>query len=666
MSWCKCLYVIALSACGLFFLSIISNADDSTPKENPKRATETTIKLNNALLKELPFSDKQEFKDATKGFIAPLENNGVVKGKGSIPIWDISKYAFIKDDKPAPTTVNPSLWRQSQLVMKGGLFKVTDRLYQVRNADLSNMTIIEGDTGIIVVDPLISTETAKAALNLYFKHRPKKAVVAVIHSHSHVDHYGGVRGVVDEKDVKSGKVKIIAPEGFLDAAVSENIMAGTAMTRRSSYMYGSLLPATPTGSVGAGLGMTTSHGTITIIPPTDIITKTGQKMKIDGLDFEFLLAPGSEAPSEMHWYISQLKAVTAAENCTHTLHNTYSLRGTKIRDPLKWSKYLNQTLDMWGDKTEVMYGMHHWPVWGKENIRKLVENERDAYRYINDQTLRLANHGETLLEIAEELDLPPSLKTQWSLRSYYGTLSHNIKATYVYYLGWFDGNPANLYALPPVEAGKKYVEFMGGAENLLKNAKAAYAKGEYRWVVEVVNHLVFADPNNTDAKNLQADALEQLGYQSESGPWRNFFLTGAQELRNGLNALRKSDPTASVDTINNITLEMFFDFIGMRINAKKAEGKSFDFIFNIIDKKEQYTVGLMNSALHAHKGATIKEPTATINLSRGDLNMIIVKKSGLEDGIKSGKIKITGDKDKVVEFFSLLDNFDVWFNIVTP
>lgn len=643
-----------------------SIADEGKAKEQVKPASDITMKLNNALLKELPFSDKEEFEDAAKGFIAPLENEGVVNDKNGKPIWDMSKYSFIKDDKPAPSTVNPSLWRQSQLVMKGGLFKVTERLYQVRNADLSNMTIIEGDTGIIVVDPLISTETAKAALDLYYKHRPKKAVVAVIHSHSHVDHYGGVRGVVDEKDVKAGKIKIIAPDGFLQAAVAENIMAGTAMTRRASYMYGSLIPPSPTGNVGAGLGMTTSNGTITIIPPTDLITKTGQKMKIDGLDFEFLLAPGSEAPSEMHWYISQLKAVTAAENCTHTLHNTYSLRGTKIRDPLKWSKYLNQTLDMWGDKTEVMYGMHHWPVWGKETVRELVEKERDAYRYINDQTLRLANHGETLLEIAEELDLPESLKTQWSLRSYYGTLSHNIKATYVYYLGWFDGNPANLYALPPVQAGKKYVEFMGGADNLLKNARAAYDKGEYRWVAEVVNHLVFADPDNMEAKSLQADALEQLGYQSEAGPWRNFFLTGARELRNGVNVSRSSDPTASVDTINNITLEMFFDFIGMRINNNKAEGKKLDLVFNITDKKEGYTVGLMNSALHSQKGITDKKVDATVTLTRDELNKIIMSKTGLEDGINSGNIKIDGDKAKVAELFSLLDTFDVWFNIVTP
>ncbi|HZE21688.1 MAG TPA: alkyl sulfatase dimerization domain-containing protein, partial [Desulfobaccales bacterium] len=363
--------------------------------------------------------------------------------------------------------------------------------------------------GLIVVDPLISAETAKAALALYYQHRPKKPVVAVIHSHSHVDHYGGVRGVVSEKDVKAGKVKIYAPEGFLEAAVAENVLAGNAMSRRASYMYGNLLPPGPKGQVGAGLGVTTSTGTITLIPPTSIITKTGQREKIAGLDFEFLLAPDTEAPSEMHWYVEQLKALTAAENCCHTLHNTYSLRGAKIRDPLAWSKYLDQTMAMWGDKAEVMYGMHHWPVWGNDRVLDMLSKARDCYRYINDQTLRLANQGYTEVEIAEMIELPKELAQHWALRGYYGTMNHNVKATYVKYLGWFDGNPATLHVLPPVEASKKYVEFMGGADEALKKARAAYKKGEYRWVAEVVNRVVFADPDNKAAWELQADVLEQ-------------------------------------------------------------------------------------------------------------------------------------------------------------
>ena len=358
-----------------------------------REATETTRAANAELLNSLPFADRRDFEEAKRGFIAPLPDEGVIKNEQGRPVWDMTRFSFIKEGTVAPDTVNPSLWRQSQLTIQGGLYKVVDGLYQVRNADLSNLTIYEGEDGIIVADPLISVETARAALDLYYQHRPRKPVVAVIHSHSHVDHFGGVRGVVDEQDVRAGKVKIVAPVGFLEAAVAENVMAGNVMSRRATYMYGNLLPPDPKGQVGAGLGMTTSSGTVTLIPPTDLITETGQRMNIAGLDFEFMLAPDSEAPAEMHWYIEQFKAVTAAENCCHTLHNTYTLRGAKIRDPLAWSKYLNQTIQLWGSRAEVLYGMHHWPVWGRERVLEILEKGRDGYRYINDQTLRLANQA---------------------------------------------------------------------------------------------------------------------------------------------------------------------------------------------------------------------------------------------------------------------------------
>jgi alkyl sulfatase BDS1-like metallo-beta-lactamase superfamily hydrolase len=465
----KLMITTMISACGKTVLFIVIAVMLTTitftstwAATEPKDATDVTKKANAQVLKKLPFTNKQDFEDAKRGFIAPLPNKGVIKNDKGQVVWDLTRFAFIKQDAPAPDTVNPSLWRQSQLVIQGGLYKVVDGLYQVRTAYLSNLTIIEGKDGLIVVDPLISAETAKAALDLYYQHRPKKPVVAVVHSHSHVDHYGGVRGVVSEKDVKAGKVKIYAPEGFLEAAVAENVLAGNAMSRRASYMYGNLLPPGPKGQVGAGLGVTTSTGTITLIPPTNIITKTGQRENIAGLDFEFLLAPDTEAPSEMHWYIEQLKALTAAENCCHTLHNTYSLRGAKIRDPLAWSKYLDQTMAMWGDKAEVMYGMHHWPVWGKDRVQEMLSKARDCYRYINDQTLRLANQGYTEVEIAEMIELPKELAQHWALRGYYGTMNHNVKATYVKYLGWFDGNPATLHVLPPEKASKKYMEFMGG------------------------------------------------------------------------------------------------------------------------------------------------------------------------------------------------------------
>lgn len=440
-------------------------------QEQPKPATEATKAANAKLLQELPFNDKTSFDWAHRGFIAPLPQN-VLTGANGNPIWDPARYAFIKEGMAAPDTVNPSLWRQSQLINISGLFKVTDGIYQVRNYDLSNMTIVEGQRGITIMDPLISTETAKAALDLYFQHRPKKPVVAVIYTHSHVDHYGGVRGVVNEADVKAGKVKIYAPAGFLEAAVAENVMAGTAMSRRASYMYGNLLPPSPTGQVGAGLGTTTSAGTVTLIAPTDIVGKTGETRSIDGLTYVFLYAPGSEAPAEFLFYIKEKKALNAAEDSAHTLHNTYSLRGAKIREPLPWSKYLNQAISLWGGDVQVMYGMHHWPVFGNKEVNEHLAQQRDMYRFINDETLRMANKGLTMTEIAEQFKMPKAIAGNFSNRGYYGSVNHNVKATYVLYLGWFIGNPATLNELPPEETGKRMVDMMGGADNLLKKARS--------------------------------------------------------------------------------------------------------------------------------------------------------------------------------------------------
>jgi len=642
-------------------LALPADAENRDPRND---ASEATRAANQALLESLPFSDKSDFNDAHRGFIAPLPT-GIIKGKAGNAIWNPQQYSFVKEGAVAPDTVNPSLWRQSQLINISGLFEVTDGIYQVRNQDLSNMTVIEGKEGITVVDPLISAETARVAIDLYYEHRGKKPIRAVIYTHSHVDHYGGVRGVIDEADVKSGKIKIYAPEGFLEAAVAENIMAGTAMSRRASYMYGNLLPPDPKGQVGAGLGTTTSAGTVTLIPPTDIISKTGEKHVIDGLTYEFLMAPGSEAPAEMLWYIEEKKAIEAAEDCTHTLHNTYSLRGAKIREPLPWSKYLNQALVMWGDKAEVMFAQHHWPAFGKANVVTLLKSQRDLYRYINDETLRLANHGYTEVEIAEQFKLPDTLAKVWANRGYYGSVSHDVKATYVLYLGWFDGNPATLHTLPPVEASKHYVEFMGGADAVLKKAREYLDKGDYRWVAQVVNHVVFADPSNQEAKNLQADALEQLGYQAESGPWRNFYLTGAKELREGVAELPTPN-TASPDTVRSMTLEMFFDYLGVRLNGPKAGDAKLALNFEFGDKDGRYLLELENGVLNHTAGRQADDADATIRVSRDTLNAIILQQTKLKDAIKSGDVKINGDQEKLEELVSYLDNFEFWFNIVTP
>lgn len=648
-----------LAVLSVFFLNI------SHAAESPKEASSITKNSNNTLLKELLFNDKESFNNASKGFIAPLPDNGVIKNANGNIIWDLSNFSFIKKDSPSPDTVNPSLWRQSQLVKMDGLFQVSEHIYQVRTADLSNITFIEGPHGIVIVDPLISTETATAALDLYFKHRPKKPIVAVIYTHSHVDHYGGVKGVVTEEDVRAGKVKIVAPVGFIESAVAENVMAGNAMSRRASYMYGNLLPMSPTGQVGAGLGMTTSSGTVSLIPPTDLVKDNQQQLSLAGLDFVFYMAPDSEAPSEMFFYIPEYHALCTAEDATHTLHNTYSLRGAKIRDPLAWSKYLNEVLYLWGNDAQVLFAPHHWPVWDKDNIEKHLKLQRDMYRFINDQTLHYANQGFTMDEIAEKVKLPETLSHYWSNRGYYGTMNHNTKATYVKYLGWFSGNPATLHPLVPVEASKKYVDYMGGAAKIMNQAKKDYEQGNYRWVAEVMNHVVFAYPNNQEARNLEADALEQLGYQAESGPWRNFYLSGAKELREGVEKTATPD-TASPDTIRAMSTDLFFDYLGVKLNGEKAANTVLTLNFVFPDINEKYLVELNNGSLHHIKGYQSDKADATITINREILNQIILKQKTIASTVANNELRIEGNPESLQQLLSFIGNFDFWFNIVTP
>ena len=650
----------SLALAGLLSTASISVFADEAQKD----AAPATKQANDALYQQLPFDNKSDFEDAHKGFIAALPD-AVIKGESGNVIWDPKQYAFIKEGEKAPDTVNPSLWRQSQLINISGLFEVTEGIYQIRNLDLSNMTIIEGKEGVTVVDPLVSAETAKVGMDLYFKNRGKKPVVAVIYTHSHVDHYGGVRGVVDEADVKSGKVKIYAPAGFMESAVSENIMAGNVMSRRASYMYGNLLKADAKGQVGAGLGTTTSAGTVTLIAPTDYVTKTGEKRVIDGLTYDFMMAPGSEAPAEMLWFIEEKKVIQTAEDVTHTLHNTYSLRGAKIREPLPWSKYINDAISRWGDKADVLMAQHHWPTWGNDNVNKLLKSQRDLYRYINDQTLRMANEGLTRDEIAAQFKLPPSLATMWANRGYYGSVSHDVKATYVLYLGWFDGNPATLDELPPEDAAKKYVEYMGGADSILQKAKTDYDKGDYRWVAQVVSKVVFADPENKAARNLEADALEQLGYQAESGPWRNFYLTGAQELRNGVKQLPTPN-TASPDTVRAMTPEMFFDYLALHINGEKAANAKAVLNVDFGGDGGKYKLELENGVLNHTANSEAQNADATLTLSRETLNKVILKEETLKQAQDKGEVKITGNADKVSELLGYMDKFDFWFNMVTP
>jgi alkyl sulfatase BDS1-like metallo-beta-lactamase superfamily hydrolase len=634
--------------------------------DTAKPATEVTKEANAAVLKALPFNNKQAFKDSEKGFIAPLENGGLVKNAKGDVVWDLPKFDFLSGDKPAPDTVNPSLWRQAQIMQHyTGLFKVTEGIYQVRGLDLSNITFIEAPKGVIVMDPLISAETAKAGLDLYRKHRGDKPVVAVIHSHSHLDHYGGVMGVISNDDIKSGKVKIYAPAGYTEAALNESVIGGNRQTRLSGYQYSMLVERSPTGNMTSGLGLDTSKGTVTFAVPTNLITKPVQKETIAGLDFEFMLAPDTEAPAEMFFYIPQYKALSTAEDAVHNQHNVYSLRGAKVRSAYNWARYLKLADERWGDKAEVLYAPHHWPIWGKERISDHLTKQSAAYKYINDQSIRLANAGYDMVEAAEMLKLPKQLQSEWGLRGYYGTTNHNVKAAIDKQFGWYNGNPATLHPLPRIEAARKYVDYMGGADAIIKKAKVDFDKGDYRWVMQVLMHVVYANPKNMKARNLMADASEQLGYQTEAGTWRGWYLSAAKDLREGVKPLPVLG-FASPDTVAAMPYELFFDYLSIRLNGPRAEGKTIKLNLDFPDTKDKYLLVVQYGVLQYHKDQQAKDADASLTMSRDTLNEIIGGKLKVDQGVTKGSIKLDGDAKKFEEFVSLLDTFDPWYQVVMP
>lgn len=634
----------------------------------PKPPTRATLDLNAAYANFLSFSDTQDFEDARRGLVAKLPDPVKIPGHNGVDAWDLAQFAFVSGgpENNAPPTVNPSLWRNAKLNMNHGLFTVVDGIWQVRGYDLSVMSIIRGEKGWIVVDPLTTAEVSSYVWkNLVVPHLGDRPITHVIHTHSHGDHYGGVRGIVSDEDLTSGKVKIVAPAGFTEAAVGENVIAGNAMGRRATWMYGILLPRSPVGTVDGGLGKGSSNGSITMAIPTDFAEKTGQKMTLDGVELIVLMAPESEAPAEFMFYLPKFKAFCAAEDATHTMHNLYTLRGAKVRDGLLWSKYLQTAIDMFGDDMQVLFASHYWPTWGNDRIIPFLRAQRDMFRYLHDQTMRLANSGYTPREIGEMVRLPDGLAKHWYCRGYYGTTYHNLVAQYNLRLGFFDGVPANLHRLTPVDSGKRYVEFMGGAGNILKNAQTSYDKGDYRWVAEVVNHVVFADPDNVAAKHLLADAYEQLGYQSEAASWRNIYLTGAMELRNGVHRMQIGSPQ-SPDTIRAMPLDLFLDYLGIRLNADKAAGKSLIFNLVLTDTNEKYAVGVENSALHYSKDRPSKTADASLTMTRNDLNNVMLGDVNMHSLIIAGKAKIDGNAQKLGEFVTWLDNFDFFFNIATP
>ncbi|HMH50863.1 MAG TPA: alkyl sulfatase dimerization domain-containing protein [Candidatus Acidoferrum sp.] len=629
----------------------------------PHDATPITLASNQAVLAALPFDDTQDFADARRGFIGSLPEVEVRNAQGRV-VWSLREYAFLAE-ATAPPTVNPSLWRQARLNMHHGLFQVTERVYQVRGFDISNMTLIEGDAGIIVIDPLISTEVARAGLELYRAHRGARPVTAVIYSHSHVDHYGGVRGVVDEDDVRAGRVDVWAPDRFMQEVVSENVIAGTAMVRRAQFQFGATLPKGPRGQVDAGLGKVTSRGTVTLIPPTRTIAERIETHVIDGIEIVFQLTPEAEAPAEMHMFYPALRALNLAENATHNLHNTYPIRGAQARDANAWAKYLNEARDRFGRHAEVAFAQHHWPVWGNPRLLDFLARQRDLYKYLHDQTARLMNHGLKAVEIAERLALPASQARTWHVRGYYGTVSHNAKAIYQRYLGWYDANPANLNPLPPLERGRKYVEYMGGADAVIAKARADFAKGEYRFVAEAMSHVVFADPANVEARQLGADALEQLGYAAESATWRNAYLLGALELRQGAATTAARAPV-SPDVVRAMSLDLFFDYLGVRLNGDKAEGRRLviNWVFSDLDRG--YVLNLEHCALTYLADRQSDPADATVTLARATLNRLVLRELTVADGVEHGLLAVTGDAAKVIELFDLLDDFALTFDVVEP
>jgi len=626
-------------------------------------ATRTTVRSNDRVLEELPFADRQDFEDARRGFIATLSPMIIESTEGR-PVWDMESFAFIAREAEAPSSVNPSLWRQSQLVGIHGLFEVVPGIYQVRGFDLSNVTFVEGDRGVVVIDPLISNETAAAALALYREHRGDRPVMGVIYTHSHVDHFGGVKGIVSQEEVDGGDVPIVAPEHFLEHAVSENVFAGVAMSRRAAYMYGALLPPGPQGQVGAGLGQTTSTGTVSLIAPTIDVTETGQELTLDGVRIVFQLTPGTEAPAEMNFLFPERSALCMAENATHNLHNVVTLRGALVRDAHVWSTYLGESIQLFGDRTDVVFASHHWPRWGRDRAIEFIAKQRDLYGYLHDQTLRLMNKGYVGSEIAEMMELPPALANEWSCRGYYGSVSHNVKAIYQRYMGWYDGNPAHLWQHPPEEAATRYVAFMGGRDAALERARASYAAGDYRWVAEVASHLVFADPEDREARALEADALEQLGYGAECGTWRNVFLMGALELREG----NKGTPAASTspEMVRALNFEQVLDALALQIDGPRAWDVEIVVNWRLTDTGERATLRLANGVLTHVLDA--QDPAADVSLvmGRDQLAELAGGTLDLRAAAERGEVSIGGDVDRLQTLVSLLDPGDRNFSIVLP
>ena len=626
-----------------------------------KEATQFTVDANEQVYALLDFEDEREFENARRGLIASPDSLEIKTETGKVA-WSQDAYAFV--DKDAPGSANPSLWRNTQLNHVYGLFEVMDGIYQVRGYDMSNITFIKGETGWIIYDPLMTVECAQAAFELVKENLGDYPVKAIMYSHSHVDHFGGVVGIVSEEQVAEEEILIVAPEGFEEHAVSENVYAGNAMGRRASYQYGTILEGGEKGSLCIGIGMGQSHGTTSYISPNTIITETGQTMVIDGVIMEFQLTPGTEAPAEMNTWFPQKKALWMAENCTGTLHNLYTLRGAEVRDGQAWANFLMETLKLYGNDVEVVFQSHNWPHWENKNIVEYIVNTAAAYKYINDQTLLYLNQGYTSTEIANMIELPEELKKNWYTRQYYGTVAHNSKAVYQKYMGWYDANPIHLGEMEPTERAKKFVEYLGDVDEVLRKAKEDYDNGEYQWVAELTNMLVFADPENQDARYLCADALEQLGYQAESGTWRNAYLCAAQELRFGTNTDEATRSSASEESgiKQHMTPEMILQYLGIYTDSKKIEDLTFT--ANIVLPEASYVLVVKNGVVLYEQGSLHEKADTTWTTTRKGLfgiaqnNREIIDEAVVQEGD-------TTLLDKLMEG-NLAAEQNPYFNIIEP
>jgi len=608
--------------------------------------------------------DQGDFERASRGYIASHPTGHIVDEHGRTVI-NVNNYDFLTPNSPSPATVNPSLWRHAQLNHIHGLFEVRPDVYQVRGYDISNITFIKGNTGWIVIDPLTTAQTARDSYDLITAQLGHRPITAVIYTHSHTDHFGGVLGVISEDDVTSGRCIVVAPEHFMHETVGENVIAGPAMGRRALFQFGPLLPPGPTGHIDAGLGTSVPVGPPGLIAPTHDITRTGEEMVIDGVRVVFQLTPESEAPAEMNFYFPDLGALCMAENCNHTMHNLIPIRGALVRNAMNWSKYINEAMELFGAQADVLFTSHHWPRWGNEDLNDFLTKQRDLYKWMHDQTMRHANHGLVAAEIAELLQLPSEFLANEHTRGFYGDLVHNAKAVYQRYLSWYDGNPANLKKYPPVEAGKRYVDLAGGADALLAKAHAAFDEGDYRWVAELVNHLVFAEPTNAAARDLQADALEQLGYQSESATFRNAYLNAAQELRIGPPKLA-GGPGRGKGLLRAMSVEQVFDAIAVRLKSEDVGGQTVFVNWTFTDINEKWVLGLSNRTLFHVHGRHDSRAAVTVTLPRIILVAVVTQETTFMDEIQAGRITLDGDPAALLTIFGNLDTFTVGFNVVEP